>query len=239
MPAIQAYKHNGKIIPVSEAKVSKAYQCPWTGDLFATKKAYVKHLKDLRENRMHKRARKNIWERKFATFYNQPTFVDIINWIETNPEFFFDSVIEHGHSGWANRRAHIRNEFWIKIHYLNMTYSPTVSNSHCAPRGKKTNWGGEGDKNGIPRSYPGWQGRISFQLSHDIGFGSDVFRRSGMYTGTGGSRGENIYGYDCKMFVDDFPGLAQALAHDLFVENVDDKQSQSSVQHFVYGKRDY
>lgn len=229
MPAIQAYKGNGKIIPVSEAKIGKVYQCPWTNDLFATKKAYLKHLKELRENRMHKRARQNIINRKFDILYNQPSFMDIINWIETNPEFLFDNVIEHGHSGWASRRAHIRKDFWVKITYLDLTYSQYVSNSHYAPRGKKTNWGGN---NNIPRYYAGWEGRISFQLSHDVGFTSEIFRRTGIHTGTGGGGGGNIYGYDCRMFLDDWPVLASLVAHDMFVDG-----DGNNVKKFSYGKR--
>jgi hypothetical protein len=236
MPAIQAYKANGKIIPVSEAKIAKVYQCPWTNDLFSTKKAYLKHLKDLRENRMHKRARRNILDRKFATFYNQPTFKDIIEWIETNPEFFFDNLIQHGHTGWATRRAHIRSEYWIKIHYLDLTYSQQVSNSHSAPRGKKTNWCGSKDKEGIPHHYPGWQGRISFQTSHDLGFGSDTFRGTGIHTGTGGGGTNNTYSYECKMFAEDWPGLAAALSHEMLV---DDVSITGSIKKFTYGKRDY
>jgi hypothetical protein len=232
MPAIQAYKANGKIIPLSEAKIAKVYQCPWTNDLFATKKAYLKHLKELRENRMHKRARQKIISRKFDILYNQPSFMDIINWIETNPEFLFDNVIEHGHTGWASRRAHIRKDFWIKITYFSMRYDQYVSNSHSAPRGKKTNWCGSRDKDGIPNHYPGWQGRIAFQLSHNVGFSSDIFKRTGIHTGSGGGGSNNIYGYECKMFVDDWPGLASLVAHDMFV----DGYSENS---FKYGTPDY
>lgn len=207
MPAIKVYKANGKMVPVSEAKVAKAYQCPWTDKVFATKAAYRKHLSELRENRMHKRARENIRNRKLDDLINQTSFEDIVNWIETNPEFFFDGVIKFGHSGWATRRAHLREDFWIKITYLDLRWSDSVSNSHSCPRGGVTCWSSHEAKDGRPRGYPGWHGRIEFQISHDLGFGSDVFRSTGIHTGTGGGGGNNCFGFDVKFFASDWPGV--------------------------------
>ena len=207
MPAIKVYKANGKMVPVSEAKVAKAYQCPWTDKVFATKAAYRKHLSELRENRMHKRARENIRNRKLDDLINQTSFEDIVNWIETNPEFFFDGVIKFGHSGRATRRAHLREDFWIKITYLDLRWSDSVSNSHSCPRGGVTCWSSHEAKDGRPRGYPGWHGHIEFQISHDLGFGSDVFRSTGIHTGTGGGGGNNCFGYDVKFFASDWPGV--------------------------------
>lgn len=207
MPAIKVYKANGKMVPVSEAKVAKAYQCPWTDKVFATKAAYRKHLSELRENRMHKRARENIRNRKLDDLINQTSFEDIVNWIETNPEFFFDGAIKFGHSGWATRRAHLREDFWIKITYLDLRWSDSVSNSHSCPRGGVTCWSSHEAKDGRPRGYPGWHGRIEFQISHDLGFGSDVFRSTGIHTGTGGGGGNNCFGFDVKFFASDWPGV--------------------------------
>ena len=207
MPAIKVYKANGKMVPVSEAKIAKAYQCPWTSKVFATKAAYSKHLSELREDRMHRRARQNIRNRKLDDLINQPSFQDIVNWIETNPEFFFDGLIKVGHSGWANRRAHLREEFWIKITKLNLHWSDRVSNSHNRPRDGVTNWDRNVDK---PMGYPGWAGRIEFQLSHDLGFGSDVLNNTGIHTGSGGGGSDNRFGYEVKFFSSDWPGLRSA-----------------------------
>ena len=207
MPAIKVYKANGKMVPVSEAKIAKAYQCPWTSKVFATKAAYSKHLSELREDRMHRRARQNIRNRKLDDLINQPSFQDIVNWIETNPEFFFDGLINLGHSGWAHRRAHLREEFWIKITKLNLHWSDRVSNSHNRPRDGVTNWDRNVDK---PMGYPGWSGRIEFQLSHDLGFGSDVLNNTGIHTGSGGGGSGNRFGYEVKFFSSDWPGLRSA-----------------------------
>jgi len=213
MPAIKAYKSKGKIIPVDAAKVGKAFQCPWTDELFGTKRGYITHLTKLRETRMHKRAKQNIRDKKFADFYNQPSLEAVVNWVNTNPEFFFDNAYR---SAWAHDRERVlkaRDEFWVKITYLDLTYSESVSNSHSAPRGKGTNWGGRETDNGKsrPRGYPGFGGNIEFQMSHDIGFGSDLFRGTGIHTGTGSGVSDNRYGFDVKFFLDDFPGIANSI----------------------------
>ncbi len=207
MPKIAVYKADGKMIPVERAKVASAYVCPWTESLFATKRGYVKHLSDLRETRMHSRARRNRWQKKFEDFYNQPTFADVIRWVEINPEFFFDSASRFS---LRDRKDldQIRKDFWVRITYLDLRWSDTVSNSHSCPRGGTTNWG---SKDGRPTGYPGWHGNIEFQVSHDIGFGSDVFRGLGINTGTGGGTSNNRYGFEVKFFAADWPGIYNPL----------------------------
>ena len=210
MPAIKVYKSKGKLIPIADAKISKAYVCPWTEDLFATKRGYLTHLVKLRETRMHKRARANIRSRKFADFYNQPNLEAIVNWVNTNPEFFFDNAMKRAWSHNA-KLLKARDEFWVKITYLDLRYSDSVSNSHSAPRGRKQNWGG---RDNAPRGYPGFSGNIEFQMSHDIGFGSDLFRSMGINTGTGSGGSDHRYGFDVKMFLEDFPVLEKAIDDD-------------------------
>jgi len=210
MPKIKAYKGNGAIIPVEDAKVSNAFRCPWTSKIFGTKQAYVKHLRILREDRIHRAIRARIQNKIFEEFINQDSFEKVIEWIENHPEFFFDRVVQRGRDGWRDRREHLRDKFWIKITYLDVRWSDNVSNSHSRPRGGVSNWGRDTSK---PTGYPGWSGRIEFQLSHDLGFGSDVFSNVGIHTGTGGGTSENRYGYDVKFFASDWPGLEK---HRLF-----------------------
>jgi hypothetical protein len=66
--------------------------------------------------------------------------------------------------------------------------SDLVSNSHSSPEGFKQNWGGHGDKDGIPNGYPGWQGRVWVRYIKEEGysFGSEPFNRTLTHTGTGG-----------------------------------------------------
>jgi uncharacterized C2H2 Zn-finger protein len=204
MPKIKAYKGRGYIIPVEDAKVATAFRCPWTSKVFGTKKAYVSHLKILREDRIHRAIRYSIQDRLLKDLSEQHSFEDIIAWIETHPEFFFDRAVRRGRVGWGARREPLRDKFWIKITYINAVWNESVSNSHSCPRDGVENWGRE---DGKPTGYPGWSGRIEFQMSHDLGFGSDVMRGVGLNTGTGGGIRGGRYGYDLKMFASDWPNL--------------------------------
>lgn len=221
MPAIRAYKGSeGKLIPVTEAKEVKAFQCPWTTKLFVTKKSYVSHLGKLREERMHRRARILRRGKVMKEFNSQPTFEAAIEWIETHPEFFFDQA-----GGGSFNREHlqkIRPDFGIKILKLEVNWSPMVSNSHNAPRGGVTNWDRKErfpDGTLKPEGYPGWRGQITFQVSHSTNFGSDIFRGTGVNTGSGGGGGGNIYNYSVIFFDADWVNISDEanIAHQLFV----------------------
>ena len=69
-----------------------------------------------------------------------------------------------------------------------ITHSDMVSNSHSSPEGYPQNWGGYKDKDGVPRGYPGWSGRVWVRYEKQSGYswGSDPFNRALAHTGTGG-----------------------------------------------------
>ena len=227
MPRIKAYKGAGKIIPVEEAKLVTAFRCPWSQKVFSVKRDYIKHLKVLRENYMHARVRAKATERKKQELWNQPTFLDIIKWIEMNPEFMFDNALR---VGWARDGAEKkRDQFWMKITYLDLNWTSSASNTHSCPRGGVTNWGMRED--GKPKGYPGFTGRIEYQMSHDLGFGSDAVRNLGIHTGTGGGTGDNRFGYSVTFFDADWPGLVSNRVMDILADN--------SWQRIHYGQPKY
>jgi len=245
MPKIAVYKSNGTIIPVNDAKLTKAYQCPWTARLFVTKPSYIKHLANLRTSRMHKAARNKINNLKFNNLINQPNFISIVNWVEMNPEFFYDRI----YNSLLHKDIPNREDFWFKITFLSLNYSDCVSNTHSSPRGKRTQWGGTStEADGVtlvPRGFPGWSGKIEYQLSHNTGFGSDVTKGTGINTGGGGSRGGKLlYGYECKMFLEDWPGLIDgynrdvtALAKRNTLNIIAGKSIEKFSHKFEYGKQ--
>lgn len=72
-----------------------------------------------------------------------------------------------------------------------LSWSNSVSNSHCCPRNGVRNWGGKetySDGTAKPRGYPGWHGRIWIRYSNQfyIISGSDPLSGSGVHIGTGG-----------------------------------------------------
>ena len=76
---------------------------------------------------------------------------------------------------------------------FDMSWHESVSNTHSAPRGGVTNWGGRetfSDGSPKPTGYPGWSGRVWVRYSghrrNGCYLGSDPFSGSGMHTGTGG-----------------------------------------------------
>lgn len=210
MPKIKAYRNGTSIIPIDRAKMVTAYSCPWTGRLFGKKKDYVAYLRVLRTDRMHKRIRENAYTRKLEDLWNRPSFEDIVGWINRNPDF----ILENGlRSGCSDRQINaIRDTYWLRITYLTLDWSDSVSNSHSCPHDGVTNWGGRdtyGDGMPKPKGYPGWSGRIEWETSHDIRFGWGLMRSLRIHTGTGGGVAGNRFGYEVKLFESDWPGLRE------------------------------
>lgn len=206
MPKIQVYVHEKTVMPVDQAVKRSGFVCPWTKKLFLTKASYLKHLRILRETRMHRRAKQNRLNRKLQQMWNLTSFEEIIEWVELNPEVIYDCCAD---SPWTyvRDRSH-REKFSVQIVHLDLYYTERLSNTHSAPVGRPTNWGREPGK---PTGYPGWGGRICFRvLPENCGIsGSDVGRVLRMNTGTGGGGSKGIYGYDVNIFEEDFPGLGQ------------------------------
>lgn len=205
MPAIQAYKHKGAIVPVDQAKKGRAYQCPWTGKIIATKKSYVKHLRELRTTRMHRRARQLRWQRLGEDLWNQTSFEKIVRWVELNSEWFLDNAQRQSFADEQKFYDQIRKNFSVRITYLHLVWRDCVSNSHSCPHNGIMNWTRKED---MPMGYSGWQGRIEYELSHELpGFGSDLMKDTRIHTGTGGSVDGIKYSYEVRFFADDWPGL--------------------------------
>lgn len=194
------------MIPIDKAKIHSGYQCPWSHELFSTKRSYVKHLKNLRTTRMHRRARQLRWGRLGEELWNQTSFEKIVHWVELHPEWFLDNLKQRCWNHDRKFYERIHSDFSVRITYLDLYWSDSVSNAHSCPHNGETNWGGR--KPNVPRGYHGWTGRIEYQLSHDIpSFGSDVMEGSRIHTGTGGGINENRYGFSVSFFADDWPGL--------------------------------
>jgi hypothetical protein len=207
MPAIKAYKFNDNIVPVDRAKVVKAYRCPWTGKIVETKKTYVKHLKALRDSRMHARIRAARMQRMQDDLSNQPDWPSMIQWVERNSHWFLARAKQIRGIDPRDRWPE-PEDFWIRITHLDIRHSDDVSNSHHRPRNGVTNWGGR--IAGAPRGYPGWDGRIEYQMSHELpGFSSELLRETGINTGAGGGISGNRYGYGVELFDSDWPAMDQ------------------------------
>lgn len=135
-----------------------------------------------------------------------------------------------------------------------------VSNGHECPINGQTNW--EGRDKTAPRSYLGWAGRV--WIRYDPGpetFGSDPFRATLTYTGTGGFGGyggpwerisqaryeahghgcspdfypePKIYSWDYRFFAADWPGPGGVIEKQQMWDRLGDKPSQQFHHRFLW-----
>ena len=139
----------------------------------------------------------------------------------------------------------------LKFIGISMTYSATVSNTHCSPRGNPRNFKRE---NHLPTSYPGFTGRIALQSDsgmtkvvrqdgkvreyHGGAIDSNIVSSLGINTGTGGSAGPCGHGYDVKIFLDDFPLINEFVTKAEMWRNLkeDSFQKTPTYEDIGYGK---
>ena len=166
---------------------------------------------------------------KIKELNNRSNFLSIIDWIENNGQWFLNQV-NKSYSKPTNVWPDT-DDFNIQITYLTLTYT-NVSNTHHCPRNGVTNWG---CNNNLPRGYPGWDGRIEFNISHPIRtFGGDLFRNTGIHLGTGGSGNKLMFGYEVKFFDNDWPGLVRNSDRVMGILT-----GNHAWKHFSYGKSNY
>lgn len=163
------------------------WKCPKTGKLFEDKTKYIKHLRDLGYRNRVKRNkdvyRKN-WKKLVKDLNSLSTSDAIAEWIENHSKELLINALNHYSIQW--RVPKFVNNFHIKVTSLDLRRKLNIACTHSAPRGCKTNWGG--DHTDRPSHYPGWTGHLEFGFSHEIQpFFSDVFRGTGINTGSGGS----------------------------------------------------
>lgn len=133
-----------------------------------------------------------------------------------------------------------------------------VSNSHCQPINGVSNWGGDPK---LPKSYMGWSGRVWIRYKKDFNtFGSDPFRNTLTYPGTGGfgcyngpwtklmaaryekkaskSTEPQVYSWDYRFFEDDWPGILQDQLYKDMLFNAIKNPDTSVNMHHVFEWQD-
>lgn len=224
MPKIKVYKHDGKAIPVDRAKESNAFECPFTGKIYISKRSYLHHLKNYRDEQIRKRIRGRRLTQAISDFNNLTNWKDVVKWIETNSWVFLaNAKLNRGSRDYD--RWPTFEDFFIKIHYLGIKHY-NISNTHHCPRDGITNWY---SKPTLPRSYPGYGGTIQFELSHSLPCtSSDLFKGTGIHIGTGGAWHKSRYRYSVCFFDSDWPGFDK--------ERVLAILSEKELEAFTYGE---
>jgi uncharacterized C2H2 Zn-finger protein len=189
-----------------------AYKCPDTGEIFEWKRDYDRHrrkyLAEQRKKENHQRVLQAFAD-KLAKFRDTAqTPYDIEIWIVANSKF-----LVHRHS-FVNYRKKMNFKF-TSVN-ISVRYDPSVGNTHSAPFNGIENWSREKH---LPMGYPGWHGRVEFKYDGDVdGFFSDLFRKTGIYLGTG-SGGSGRYGSEIILWEADWPGLRGKRMLDILSKN--------------------
>lgn len=208
MPKIPVYTDGESVMAVNEAAIADGYQCRDTGKVFLHRGDYVSYLKRQRERNQQKIRLRN-HAKVIQEFNNVGSFPEMIRWIEEHQTFFYDHLYRHELHKTSKEE---REKFRFTINSLKLSWEDSVSNTHGCPRNGKTNWDGRKkfkDGTPVPRGYPGWYGKINFDLARYPGFFSDTFKELGLHSGTGGSRGKNSFESEFYMFAADWPKLAE------------------------------
>ena len=220
-----------------------AYKSDVDGKIFEDKAKYQNHLRTLAR---HRNAQKKLQiaeaakDVAWAELYEREQSID--DWMQM--------VIDNQHLFWAEaaygdpydwdcvgkKSSRGKNAMIVPAPRLlkithDLRWSEMVSNSHSCPVGGVTCWSSQEARDGRPRGYPGWHGRVDWLVEwprelDSIYLGSDLFSRgtfrSGRqraHTGSGGGGGGHMNrefntwcqrpGYSFSIFASDWPGMAR------------------------------
>lgn len=191
-----------------------AWRSDFDGKLFESKAKYVAHLKKLAKVRRLNRAAEQIVKQHYVI---QDAIGQVASWhdlelfIKENwDSYFFPNGLRRT---WKHKQGS-RKQTLIDVSVYNVRFVNKLSNSHSCPRGGQENFLCIPD---IPRSYPGWHGRIKIKIQtgktasgrFEDGFGNAYFDETVIKTSSGGGglskTGETVYDYELFLWAADFP----------------------------------
>ena len=145
-----------------------AYKSRWSPTVFTDRAKYIKHLKTVREeNRVKHRVRKSVnnfmeWFSVEKEKLNSPE--EIFQWVienQTRLMHAYNSTLDNSN---IIDKFHPTDRILYLHPRMKFAHSPNTSNTHCAPRGYKTNWSRNKE---IPTGYPGCSGYLDISLDRD------------------------------------------------------------------------
>ena len=220
-----------------------AYKSEADGKIFEDKAKYQAHLRKLARHRLAQKKltiAKEAKDAAWAELYEREQSID--DWMQMvidNQHLFWAEAAEGDPYDWQNVGKKIsrgKNAMVMPVPKVlkithDLRWDDSVSNSHSCPHNGVTCWSSNEAKDGRPRGYPGWTGRIVWLVEwpkefDGIYLGSDLFSRGTFRTGrqrantgTGGGGGGHFNrefntwcqkpSYDFKIFAADWPGLAR------------------------------
>ena len=218
----------------------------WKSDadnkLFEDKIKYINHLRKLAEQRraLRKVEQMEAERESFLVRIGQVESISALNkFIKDNWKWFWANGAENNHYRWSHKGAAPFHEY-VDVSIINTKWNEQLSNSHSCPRTGKTNWGGYESKNGVPRGYPGWHGRINIAVKPPMtshkknpymldGWGSAYFDRTIICTGSGGGGSGNdckSYSYDVDLWAADFPVMHELIRREQYLEKENNRRQR-------------
>lgn len=216
----------------------EVWKCDQSGKLFEDKNKYQAHLRLLAKQRSIRR-RIDVEETEKDAWWNEAyeTISTVEQWsqfvIDNQDRFWAEAAGADAHrwSGVGTIVSRRKNAGPMPVPKLveftkfNMKWSNCISNSHSCPHNGVKCWSANEAKDGRPRGYPGWHGRVEWLVTwleeyDGVYLGADLFsgKRCRAHTGPGGGGGlfySKVHGchvqrytYDFKLFAADWPGLA-------------------------------
>jgi len=193
----------------------QARQCPFTGKLFKEENIdkYLLHLEKVRKLNREKNLyiyHRNTFKDWLAEEKKLITNVDmIVPWFLKNQRRIMDTV--NSRNG-GDRDKFYDTDTFAELEFKNAYYIAYLSNTHSCPDTGVTNWS---KLNGLPTGYRGWAAIIAGSLdraSNHMGEYpvSEALKLIGIKTGTGGGGNKN-FSWSCSIFLDDWPGLIEAV----------------------------
>jgi hypothetical protein len=195
------------------------WQCPRTKKIFLTQPEYTAHLrKEAAKTRVQRRQDKardtfSEWLRNEKET-QVLSMEDVVPWLLKNQQMIMDAVTAKAavSKGWCDRFYETDKFEKILMDSL-PRYDSNLSNSHSAPAGGVQNWCAQ--KKDLPTGYPGYGCRISGKLArlakHMSQYPySDFLNIVGIHTLCGGG-GNESWGYDANIFLEDWPGIKQGI----------------------------
>lgn len=220
-----------------------AWKCPHSGRLFEDHGEYKRHLATLSRLRCRAREHQILVDSVDAVIAGEQKCQngqELVEYILANSKEYLIKGMWRSSNGGALNEAFKKGHqiHWPKLtgmKLFDVRWNDSQSNSHCAPRGKDTNWGG--NKRDIPRGYPGWHGNLRVWYKRDArviivdpkktrvrdysipSFSDCVSHNSGIYCGSGGGRDDGWY-CDFTMFAEDYPEMEKQVTFHILAGRV-------------------
>jgi hypothetical protein len=132
-------------------------------------------------------------------------------WILANQKKLMEACNALKLNKWSSDRFYPETDVFTKFE-IKVKWNSHVSNSHSCPKGGVENWFGDKNK---PTGYPGWSGRVEGTLTrhkkhmNSYPWGS-LLKLLSFHSGSG-SGGNEYWGYELKIFADDWPVMSQSV----------------------------